>query len=85
MTINGNDSPIPPMCTLNTTILAKNNSSKLFQFSRKIYIVDNIGPQNEFGRVFKVLTPGHEAINANFSSIPPMCIPNITILAEKSF
>ena len=43
MAINRNVSPIPQMCTLNTIILAENNSCTLFQFSRKIYIVDKNG------------------------------------------
>ena len=73
------------MCTLNTTILAKNNSSKLLQFSRKIYIVHKIGPQNEFGRVFEVLPPGYVAINRNFSPIPYMCTLNTIILVQKNF
>ena len=85
MAIDGNFSPIPPMCTLNTTILAKKNSWKFHKFSRKIYIVYKIGHQNEFGRVFEVLLPGYVAIIGDFSSIQPMCISDTAILYVKIF
>ena len=41
---------------------------EFLKFSRKIYIVYKIGPQNEFVKVFEVLPPCYVAINRNFSS-----------------
>ena len=43
--INRKLSPIPQIYTPETTILAKNNSCKFSQISRKIYIVCKIGPK----------------------------------------
>ena len=51
--INKKLSPIPQICTLETTILAKNNSFQFSQMSRKIYIVCKIGPKNEFDGFLK--------------------------------
>ena len=39
------------MCTLNTTILDKTNSSKLLQFTRKIYIVHKKWPKIKYGKI----------------------------------
>ena len=47
--INRKISPIPQIYTLETTILAKNNSCQFSQISRKIYIVCKIGPKIELG------------------------------------
>ena len=49
--INRKLSPIPQIYTLETTILAKNNSCQFSQISRKIYIVCKISPKNEFGGI----------------------------------
>ena len=48
--INRKISPIPQIYTLETTILAKNNSCQFSQISRKIYIVCKIGHKIEFGQ-----------------------------------
>ena len=47
--INRKISPILQIYTLETTILAKNNSCKFSQISSKIYIVCKIGHKIEFG------------------------------------
>ena len=43
LTVNQNFSPIPQIYTSNTTILITKNFWKIFQFSRKTYIVCQIG------------------------------------------
>ena len=48
VTINQNFSPIPHICTPNTTILTKKNFWKVSQFSRKTYIVCKIWPKMVF-------------------------------------
>ena len=45
--INRKLSPIPQIYTLETTILAKNNSRQFSQISRKSYTVSKICPKNE--------------------------------------
>ena len=50
--INGKLSPVPQIYTLETTILAENNSFQLPQFSRKIYIVCKIGPKMSLSKNF---------------------------------
>ena len=84
MAINRKLSPIPQIYTLETTILAKNNSFKFSQISRKIYIVCKIGPKIEFGGTDDVSPSGYVAINRKLSPIPQIYTLETTILAKNN-
>ena len=83
MAINRKLSPIPQIYSLETTILAKNNSCQFSQISRKIYIVCKIGPKIEFGSNL-MSHPGYVEINTKLSPIPQIYTRETTILAKNN-
>ena len=85
LSLFGNFTPIPQICTHRATNLAKNIFEQISQFSRKTYIVRKIWKKKWFCCYFEVLPPDFVTINQNFSSIPQIYTSINTNLTEKNF